>query len=148
MNNTLRNLTLSAAALAALTVIAPKASADDRGRGRGFNAPRQELREHGRREIHGNTYGRGYGYGYRNEYGHGYGWRGPGRYYVAPRPVFRYGYASPFRVFSGFRFYSYCPGPGYVYIANYGWVFPPFLGAVWVPGHYDIDGFWIEGFWR
>jgi hypothetical protein len=147
MNNTMRNLTLSAAALAALTVIAPKAAADDRGRdhGRGNaprqesrgNAPRQEYRrEAPRQEFHGRVSG---GYGSR------------GRAYVAPvRPVARYayGYRAPFRIFSGFRFYSACPGPNYVYISDYGWVVPPFFGAVWIPGHYDIGGYWVDGFWR
>lgn len=172
MNTTMRNLTLTAAALAALTVIAPKAAAQEhaRGGGRGNNAPqqqhqsrsyqrpqapRQEARGYDRGERHESrehAYGgnRGYGnyggYGYRGGYG-GYG--GYGRAYVAPvRPVVRYTYASPFRIFSGFRFYSACPGPDYVYIANYGWVMPPFFGAVWIPGHYDIEGFWIDGFWR
>jgi hypothetical protein len=128
MNTTMRNLTLTAAALAALTVTAPKAAADDHGRSQNRReAPRQEFREHERHE-------------YRE--------RGYGRAYVAPvRPV-RYGYAAPFRTFAGFRFYSACPGPGYVYIANYGWVVPPFFGAVWIPAHYDIGGYWVEGFWR
>jgi hypothetical protein len=145
MNRTLRNLTLTAAALAALTVTAPKAAAEpwrnfplppsphevrEMFRGR-HESPRQEFRE----ERHEHGYG---GYGYR------------GRVYVAPRPVVRYGYgwAAPYRVYSGFRFYSACPGPGYVYIANCGWALPPFFGAVWVPGHYDFEGFWVEGFWR
>lgn len=143
MNNTMRNLTLSAAALAALTVIAPRASADDRGHERGHGSSRQESRSFERREaprqgIRGNdryeSRGRGYG----------------GRVYVAPRYGygFRAPYVAPFRVFSGFRFYAACPGPGYVYIADYGWVLPPFFGAVWVPGHYDIGGFWVEGAWR
>jgi hypothetical protein len=131
MNTKMRNLTLTAAALAALTVTAPKAAADDRGRSQNRReAPRQEYREHERHE-------------YRE--------RGYGRAYVAPvRPVVRYGYghAAPFRTFAGFRFYSAYPGPGYVYIANYGWVVPPFFGAVWIPAHYDIGGYWVEGFWR
>jgi hypothetical protein len=130
MNNTMRNLTLSAAALAALTVIAPKAAADDHGRGRHVEAPRQA--------VHAPAF-------------RGNAWRGPSRAYVAPvRPVARYGYGSraPFRVFSGFRFFSYCPGPGYVYVGSYGWVLPPFFGAVWIPGHYDVGGFWVEGGWR
>ena len=135
MNNTMRNLTLSAAALAALMVVAPKASAEDRGRGR-TASPRQEFsgRERGaesrddRREHVG---------------------RAPGRVFVAPvRSFARRGFFAPGRVFSGFRFFSYCPGPGYVYIANYGWVVPPFFGAVWVPDHYDIGGFYVEGGWR
>jgi hypothetical protein len=148
MNNTMRNLTLTAAALAALMVTAPKAAADDRGhggdRGNRGNAPRQEYRAPQRREaprpeFRGND---------RREWRErGYG----GRAYVAPaRPIARYGYghSAPFRVVSGFRFYSAWPGPGFVYIANTGWVFPPFFGAVWVPGHYDIGGYWVEGFWQ
>ena len=135
MNNTMRHLTLAAAALAALTVIAPKASAQDRGRGRGFESPRQEFREHGRREWRENAY------------------RGPGRFAYAPpsrygRHGYRAGFAAPFRIFSGFRFYPAYPGPNYVYIPNYGWALPPFFGAVWIPGHYDFRGFWVEGFWR
>jgi hypothetical protein len=139
MNNTMRNLTLTAAALAALTVIAPNPAAQDHARkgGRG-NAPRQESRQ----QFHGNA---------RHEVrGHAYG--GYGRRYVAARPVVRYGYgaryAAPFRHFSGFRFYAAYPGPGYVYIAGFGWVLPPFFGAVWVPAHYDIGGYWVEGGWR
>jgi hypothetical protein len=139
MNTTLRNLTLSAAALAALTVTAPNASADDHGRGR-REAPRQEARGPERRESP------------RQEFRER-GDRGHGRVVVAPaRPFVRYGagygYRAPFRVFSGFRFYTAFPGPGYVYIADYGWVLPPFFGAVWVPGHYDIGGAWVEGFWQ
>ncbi len=125
MNSKIRNLTLAAAALAALTVIAPKASADERGhvRGPGSHAPAF----------------------------HAPAWRGPSRAYVAPaRPFVRYGYGyrAPYRAFAGFRFYPYCPGPGYVYVASYGWALPPFFGAVWIPGHYDIGGFWVEGFWQ
>lgn len=135
MNNTMRNLTLSAAALAALTVMAPKASADEHGRGRGSDAPRQGFRAPAFRAP---------------------AFRVPGRVYGAPyaRPLARYGYArygygrAPFRIFSGVRFYSACPGPNYVYISNWGWALPPFFGAVWVPGHYDFGGFWVEGFWR
>ena len=146
MNNTMRNLTLSAAALAALTVIAPTASADEHGRGRGRGeSPRQEFRERGRYDAREHAF-RGYGRYESRERGYG------GRAYVTPRYAYGYGYrapyVAPFRVFSGFRFYSAVPGPGYVYVAGYGWVLPPFFGAVWVPGHYDIDGFWVEGFWR
>lgn len=126
MNNTMRNLTLSAGALAALTVVAPKASAEDHGREHRYGSPRQEVRAPA--------------------------FHGPSRAYVATRvrPFVRYGYGyrAPFRVFSGVRFYSACPGPGYVYISNFGWVLPPFFGAVWIPGHYDIGGFWVGGFWR
>ncbi|MBK9063355.1 MAG: hypothetical protein IPL89_09200 [Acidobacteria bacterium] len=134
MNTKMRNLTLAAAALAALTVTAPKAAADDHGRNQNRReTPRQEYRERGRG-------GSGRYEGHR-------------RAYVAPvRPVARYGYghgyAAPFRIFSGFRFYSAYPGPGYVYIADLGWVVPPFFGAVWIPSHYDVGGYWVDGFWR
>ncbi|MGA7993032.1 MAG: hypothetical protein WCC53_16515 [Thermoanaerobaculia bacterium] len=139
MKNTMRNLTLSAAALAALTVIAPKASAEPWKNFPLPPSPRQvremwrERHESPRHEF--------------RERGTGYGQYG--RAYAAPvRPYVRYGYAAPFRVLSGFRFYAACPGPGYVYIANYGWALPPYYGAVWIPGHYDFEGFWIEGHWR
>lgn len=135
MNTTMRNLTLTAAAFAALMATAPKAAADDRGHGGGRgSAPRQDFRSPAFR---------------------GPAFRAPGHAYVAPaRPVARYGYgyryghAAPLRVVSGFRFYAACPGPGFVYVANYGWAFPPFFGAVWVPGHYDIGGVWVDGFWQ
>ena len=151
MNNTKRNLTLAAAALAALTGIAPEASARDRGHGRGAETPRQENRHARgpeRREFRGHE-----SRGDERRETRGNAYRGPGRYAYAP-PL-RYGYyahraghAVPFRIFSGFRFFAACPGPGYVYIANYGWVLPPFFGAVWIPGHYDIGGYWVDGFWR
>ena len=157
MNNTMRNLTLTAAALAGLTVTAPKAAADDRGHGgnRG-NAPRQESRSFQRREAPRPGYGgndrhelreRGYG-GYRGSGGYGRAYVGPARPFARYGTGYGYAHAAPFRVASGFRFYSACPGPGFVYIANYGWVFPPFFGAVWVPGHYDIGGYWVDGFWQ
>jgi hypothetical protein len=172
MNTTMRNLTLTAAALAALTVIAPKAAAQP---WKGFPLPpsphqvREMFQErHGspRNQAPGHAYGNygrgsnggGYGHESYGTYGHGgYGHGGYGGYrgaygyrYVAPvRPYVRYGYgAAPYRLYSGFRFYSACPGPGYVYIADLGWVLPPFLGAVWVPGHYDIGGYWVDGFWQ
>ena len=44
MRNLMRNLTLSAAALAALVSIAPKADAQNRGAGRGNDSSRQESR--------------------------------------------------------------------------------------------------------
>ncbi len=185
MNNTMRNLTLSAAALAALTVSAPKAAAQWKGfplppsphqmkemiqgrqgghgpefRGRGYESPRQEFREERREHGYGNYGNRGGNYGYRGNYGnHGYrgygadrGYRNYGHAYVSPgRSYVRRGYAgyaAPFRVFSGFRFYNACPGPGYVYIDDLGWAQPPFSGAAWVPGYDDDDGFQVEGFWR
>lgn len=136
MNNKMRNLTLSAAALAALTLIAPTASAADRGRGRGFESPRQEFREQGRGGRDRNWAPPTRSFGYRNDYGY------RNNYGYASR------YRAPYRFASGFRFYSAFPGPGYVYIAGYGWVLPPFYGAVWVPPYFDIGGFRVEGFWR
>jgi hypothetical protein len=132
MNNTMRNLTLSAAALAALMAVAPKASADDRGRGR-FSSPHQEFRGQERREGKRED---------RRDDRRESAWRAPGRGFVAPARSFAR------RLFTPVRFFSYCPGPGYAYIANYGWVVPPFFGAVWVPDHYDIGGFFVEGGWR
>jgi hypothetical protein len=167
MKNTTRNLTLSAAALAALVSIAPKASAEpwknfplppsphqvrEMLRDR-HESPRLEFRgrdDRGRTRDYGN---RGYGsrdYGARGYAGRGYVYGGyeRERFYAAPvRPFRPLGLPSPFRVLSGFRFYSSCPGPGYVYIANNGWVLPPYPGAVWIPGHYDVEGYWVEGFW-
>jgi hypothetical protein len=118
MNKLTRNLILPAAALAAL-LLAPASEARDADRGRGH-----DVRMHER-------------YGHR-------------RAYARPVPGFRHvvPYRAPYRVASGIRFYSRYPGPGFVYVAGYGWVLPPFFGAVWVPGHYDIGGFWVEGFWR
>lgn len=174
MNSTMRNLTLAAAALAALTVTAPKAAAQpwkgfplppsphqvremfqERHGSSGNHAPGHGYGNYGR-DSYGGRYGHGaYGGGYRGPSG-GYGrgdHRGYERRYVAPvRPYARYGYGggygAPYRTYSGFRFYSSCPGPGYVYIANFGWGLPPFAGAVWYPGYTDDEGFWIEGFWR
>lgn len=148
MKNLMRNLTLSAAALAALVSIAPKADAQNwnraqgrearpsrGGESRGFErreSGRQEFREHGRQELRGHAY------------------HGPGRYAYAPPVRSFYGsrYVSPFRVYAGSRFFSYRPGPGYFYVSDLGWAFPPFPGAVWVPAHYDFDGFFIEGGWQ
>ena len=192
MKNLMRNLTLSAAALAALTVSAPKASAQPwKGfplppspheiketiegrqgghgpefRGRGYESPRQEFREERREHGYGNygNHGGNYGnYGYRGNYGnyghYGYrgygadrGYRNYGHAYVSPgRSYVRRGYsgyASPFRVFSGFRFYNDCPGDGYVYITDLGWAQPPYSGAEWVSGYYDDDDCYVGGAWR
>jgi hypothetical protein len=160
MKNTMYNLTLSAAALAALTAIAPKASAEpwknfplppsphqvrEMWRER-HESPRREFREHDGR-WRNRDYGYR-GYGYRGYGGQGYDGGGYGRDRFHAAPVRPFGVPSPFRVLSGFRFYAACPGPGYVYIANYGWALPPYYGAVWIPGHYDIEGYWVEGFWR
>jgi hypothetical protein len=136
MNTRMRNMTLTAAALAALTVTAPKAVAEP---WKNFPLPPSP---HEVREMFRERHER---YEAREHGTHGY------RGYVAPvRPYARYGYgyAAPYRTYAGFRFHSACPGPGYVYIANYGWVVPPFFGAVWIPAHYDIEGYWVEGFWR
>ena len=132
MNKLTRNLTLPAAALAAL-LLAPTSEAHGLGRGRGA--------------TRGDTTA-----GTRNAARRrGPAWRGPYAWRRGTSPATRYvahGTARPTVSTSGFRFYSAYPGPGYVYIAGYGWVLPPFFGAVWVPGHYDIGGFWVEGFWR
>jgi hypothetical protein len=170
MNTKMRNLTLAAAALAALTVSAPKATAAP---WKGFPLPPSP---HQVKEMFQERHGsQGYRYenggrGYSGSYGHGgYGHGGYGAYggyrgysrgtyggygyrYAAPvRPYVRYyggGYAAPYRTYAGFRFYSSCPGPGYVYVANFGWALPPFAGAVWYPGYYDDGGVWIDGCWR
>jgi hypothetical protein len=145
MNTKMRNLTLTAAALAALTVIAPNASAQTRPHG-GGNTP-----QHGTSSRNGGGAQNGAGHG-----SYGYGYRGGyGTHVVAPvHPYVRYGYGygygygHPYRTYAGFPFYAAYPGPGYVYIANLGWALPPFFGAVWVPAHYDIGGVWVEGFWQ
>jgi hypothetical protein len=136
MNNLMRNLTLSAAALAALVSIAPMAAADEHGRGGGASRG-NERRESGRQEFREHAY------------------RGPGRYAYTPPVRSFYGagyygnrYAAPYRVYAGSRFYSYRPSPGYFFISGLGWVFPPFAGAVWVPAHTEINGFFVEGCWR
>jgi hypothetical protein len=135
MKNLMRNLTLSAAALAAL-VAAPKSNAE---------GPRRvETRE----TFRGNP---GHSGSFRGEAFRGGRFRGNefrGRAFVRP-PAFFSGRRSiaPFRVFAGSRFYSYCPGPSYIYVDELGWVFPPFFGAVWVP-RFDPFGVRIGGFWR
>ena len=144
MKNLMRNLTMSAAALAALVAIAPKADAQNwnraqgrepspsrGGESRGFQRS-ESGRQDGRQERRENAY------------------RGPGRYAYAPpvRAFYGRGYVSPFRVYAGSRFYSTSPGVGYFFVNDLGWVFPPFPGAVWVPAHYDFDGFFIEGGWQ
>ena len=132
MNKLTRNLILPAAALAAL-LLAPTSEAQGFGRDRGQAS-------------------RGYDRG-NPDRGHdrrGSGWR-EHSYNVAPRYFASRHvatYRAPWRATSGFRFYSAYPGPGYVWVAGYGWVLPPFFGAVWVPPHFDIGGFWIEGYWR
>jgi len=74
-------------------------------------------------------------------------------YRIAPWRFVGYPYRSvgyrvaPFRTFGGFRFYSYCPGPGYVYVSD-GWVLPPYAGAIWIGGRYARGGVWIAGHFR
>jgi len=133
MKNLMRTLTLSAAALAAL-VAAPKSSAAEFRRGgarqmRPFRGETFRGREFRGREFRGGEF--------------------RGRAFVRP-PAFFSGrsYVTPFRVYAGSRFYSTRPGPGYLYMSDLGWVFPPFPGAVWVPAHYDFEGFFIEGGWQ
>ena len=166
MKNLMRNLTLSAAALAALVSIAPNADAQNWSRGQGREArpsggvergPRGDAfrgdssrREGSRGEAFRGNSGRREGFrvdGYRGRESGARAWGG--RSFSRPSAGFRgRGFVSPFRVFAGSRFYSYRPGPGYFYVGNLGWVFPPFPGAVWTPAHYDFDGFWIEGCWQ
>ncbi|HEX5856206.1 MAG TPA: hypothetical protein VFZ57_11355 [Thermoanaerobaculia bacterium] len=148
MKSLMRTLTLSAAALAALMSIAPKADAQDRSHGQGRES----------RPSRGDTFrgGESRGGEFRGRESRGGELRGRefrggefrGRAFVRP-PAFFSGRRSiaPFRVFAGSRFFSYCPGPGYIYIDDLGWVFPPFFGAVWAP-RFDRFGLRIGGFWR
>lgn len=166
MKNLMRNLTLSAAALAALVSIAPKADAQNWNRGQGREARPSRGAERGSRgDAFRGQAGRREGYrgeafrggSGRREGIRGEGYRGRelgvrawGERSFSRRSAGFYGrsYASPFRVYAGSRFFSYCPGPGYFYVSDLGWAFPPFPGAVWVPAHYDFDGFFIEGGWQ
>jgi hypothetical protein len=122
MRTFLRNLTLSAAALVAALTMAPKSEAAWRGHVGGSIRHSVVFRGAPFRGVRGAPF------------------RG------APfRTVgFR---AAPFRTFGGFRFYSYCPGPGYIYV-NDGWVLPPFPGAVWIAPHYGRGGVYIRGTFR
>ena len=104
MKKIVRNLMLSAAALATALTVAPKSEAAWRVR---VGAPAHR---------------------------------------IAPYRVVGYRVA-PFRTFGGFRFYSYCPGPGYVYVSD-GWVLPPYAGALWITGHHTRGGVWIAGHFR
>jgi hypothetical protein len=131
MNKLTRNLILPAAALAAL-LLAPTSEAQ------GFRDRGHPSRGNDRGDFD------------RGRDRRGTGWRGHA-YNVAPRyvaPRYVPPYRAPWRATSGFRFYSTYPGPGYAWIAGYGWTLPPFFGAVWVPPHFDIGGFRVEGFWR
>jgi len=137
MKSLMRTLTLSAAALAVLVVAAPPSNAQVR---------RGEARA--TRPSRGETFrgGESRGRGFRGGEFRGNEFRG--RAFSRP-PVFfsGRGHIAPFRFFAGSRFFSYCPGPGYIYIDDLGWVFPPFVGALWVP-RFDPFGVRIGGFWQ
>jgi hypothetical protein len=159
MKNLMRILTLSAAALAAL-VAAPKSDAQEFRRGethgtfrgspghggsyRGGELRGRESRggEFRGRESRGQEFRGG---DFRGREFRGYG--GYNRGFVRPPAFYGRRYVSPFRVFAGSRFYSYCPGPDYFYVDDLGWVFPPFVGAAWIP-RFDRFGVRIGGFWR
>jgi hypothetical protein len=150
MKTLMRTLTLSAAALAAL-VVAPKSNADgfrrdgarqtfrgSPGHGGNFRGQTFHEREFRGREFRGGEF--------RGREFRGGEFRG--RAFVRPPAFFSGGrHIGSFRVFAGSRFYSYCPGPGYIYIDDLGWVFPPFSGAFWVP-RFDRFGVRVGGFWR
>ena len=193
MKNLMRNLTLSAAALAALASIAPKAEAQDWTRARGFESPRREFHENDRREFRGQAVEsprkdfretqrgefrgrefrggefrghesrrgefRGHGWGgdfrgreFRGGEFRGHGWGGHAFFrppsFLRPQAFFGRGYDSNYRVYAGSRFYSSCPGSGYVYVNDLGWVYPPYAGAVWAPAYYDEDDSYVEGCWE
>jgi hypothetical protein len=138
MKNLMRTLTLSAAALAALVVAAPQSNADQVRRG--------EARA--TRPFRGQTFRGGESRGREFRGGALRGNEFRGRAFARPPAFFSgRGRIAPFRFFAGSRFFSYCPGPGYIYIDDLGWVFPPFAGALWVP-RFDPFGVQIGGFWR
>ena len=152
MNNLMRTLTLSAAALAAL-VAAPKASADEFRHGgaretRSFRGENFRGRESRGGEFRGGQFRGCESRGREFRGGEFRGREFRGRAFFRP-PAFAFGHRSvaPFRVFAGSRFFSYCPGPEFVYIDDLGWVLPPFAGALWVPD-FDRFGIRIGGFWR
>jgi len=158
MNKFQRNMTVSAAALVAALVMAPKSEAQGRERSHVETQARGSGRQEGRgierrHELRENRSDRGRSSD-RRDFSPAPRYRG-----VAPRPYagfrgngYRYGNGySAFRSFGGIRFYSYCPSPGYVYISDgdyEGWVEPPYLGAIWLPSHYDQFGIWCGGHWR
>lgn len=144
MKNLMRTLTLSAAALAAL-VAAPMSNAQEFRRGAAHETFRGSPGHGG--NFRGQTF-RGHefrGGEFRDREFRGGEFRG--RTFARPPVFFGRGRIAPFRFFAGSRFYSYCPGPDYVYVDDLGWVFPPFVGAVWVP-RFDRFGVRIGGFWR
>jgi hypothetical protein len=121
-------------------VAAPGANAQQFHRGGGGGA----------RSFHGQSFrGESFrGRGFRGDF-RGHEFRGPvfhGRGFARPAFFGHRGFA-PFHVFGGFRFFDVCPGPGYVWVDDCGWVLPPFAGAVWVP-RFDRFHVVIGGFWR
>ncbi len=66
---------------------------------------------------------------------------------VSVGPVYVAGYHNPYRVVGGYRYYRYCPGPGWVHV-SYGWGWRPYPRAVWVPPHRGPHGYWVRGCWR
>jgi hypothetical protein len=172
MKSLMRNLTLSAAALAVLVVAAPQSNADQfrrgearqtiRGnpghggtfRGQTFRGGESRGREFRGGPFRGNEFrGREFrGREFRGgDFRGGREFRGNefrGRAFARPPAFFSgRGRIAPFRFFAGSRFFSYCPGPDYIYIDDLGWVFPPFVGALWVP-RFDPFGVRIGGFWQ
>jgi len=155
MKTLMRTLTLTAAALAAL-VAAPKSNADQPRRGEARQTFRGNPGHGG--TFRGETFRGGEFRGresrggeFRGREFRGREFRGSefrGREFVRPQTFFSgRGRIAPFRFFAGSRFFSYCPGPGYLYIDDLGWVFPPFADALWVP-RFDRFGVRIGGFWR
>jgi hypothetical protein len=150
MKTLMRTLTLTAAALAAL-VAAPKSNADQSRRGEARQTFRGNPGHGG--TFRGETFRGGEFRGRESRGGEfrGREFRGSefrGREFVRPQTFFSgRGRIAPFRFFAGSRFFSYCPGPGYLYIDDLGWVFPPFADALWVP-RFDRFGVRIGGFWR
>ena len=66
---------------------------------------------------------------------------------VAVGPVYVAGNHNPYRVIDGYRYYRYCPGPGWARV-SYGWGFRPHPRAVWVAPHWGPRGHWVRGCWR
>ncbi|MGE5344356.1 MAG: hypothetical protein ACM3JH_00230 [Acidithiobacillales bacterium] len=70
---------------------------------------------------------------------------------VAVGPVYVGGYHyarhNPYRVIAGYRYYRYCPGPGWAHV-SYGWGWRPHPRAVWVAPHRGPYGYWVRGSWR
>lgn len=152
MKNLIRTLMLSAAALAAL-VTAPTSNAQGFRHGGGARETRsfrgETFRGNGFRGGESRGVRGGESRGFRGGEFRGREFRGNefrGRGFVRPAFFGRRSFA-PFRVFGGFRFFSVCPGPDYVYVDDCGWILPPFAGALWVP-RFDRFGVRIGGFWR